>query len=272
MVNTTMRIDLPEPLESGETFQFSLDWEYAINDSKLIRGRTGYEFFEEDGNYLYEMAHWFPRLCAYTDYTGWQNKEFLGRGEFTLEFGDYEVSITVPDDHVVASTGVLQNPDDVLKPLWKERLALAETAEEPVLIVTREEAEANEGTAPTGKKTWTFAAENVRDFVGVVPQVHLGRQAPRSRGRPRVAMSFWPKEGTSSALLHPLGHPHARRLRQVHLPLPLPGRHQVNGPVGGMEYPMIVSRPARRRTGRTRRGRSRAHLRDHPRGRATGSR
>ena len=101
------------------------DWQHKVNPSKTIGGRTGAEYFEEDGNYLYEMAQWFPRLCAYTDYMGWQNKEFLGRGEFTLEFGNYVVSITVPDDHVVASTGVLQNPESCLKPEWIERLETA---------------------------------------------------------------------------------------------------------------------------------------------------
>ena len=105
VVDTTMRIDLPEPLAPGAKVQFSLDWTYKINDQRRFGGRTGFEFFEEDGNYLYEMAQWFPRLCSYTDNMGWQNKEFLGRGEFTLEFGNYLVNITVPDDHVVASTG-----------------------------------------------------------------------------------------------------------------------------------------------------------------------
>ena len=243
LVDTTMRVDLPAPLLRGQSFEFSLDWEYAISDQRKFGGRSGFEYFEEDGNYLYEMAHWFPRLCAYTDYTGWQNKEFLGRGEFTLEFGDYEVSITVPDDHVVASTGVLQNPDDVLKPLWKERLALAETAEEPVLIVTREEAEANEGTAPTGKKTWTFAAENVRDFAWASSRKFIwdAKLHEIEGGDPVWAMSFWPKEGhelwlpySTHSVIHTLDV-----YGKYTFPYPYPVAISVNGPVGGMEYPMI---------------------------------
>ncbi len=121
IVKTMMRVDLPQPLQQNESYTFDVDWTYAINNSKLVRGRTGYEFFEKDGNYLYEMAQWFPRACAYTDVTGWQHKQFLGRGEFTLDFGDYEVRITVPDDHIVAATGVLQNADDVLTKQQRER-------------------------------------------------------------------------------------------------------------------------------------------------------
>lgn len=243
VVNTTMRIDLPRPLASGETFQFRLDWHYAINDSKLVGGRTGFEFFEEDGNYLYEMAQWFPRLCAYTDYAGWQNKEFLGRGEFTLEFGDYLVSITVPDDHVVASTGTLQNPDQVLRPEWKERLEQARTADRPVPIVTREEAEANETTAPEGTKTWTFAAENVRDFAWASSRKFIwdAKLHPVKDGRPVWAMSYWPKEGdalwskySTHSVIHTLDV-----YSKFTFPYPYPVAISVNGPVGGMEYPMI---------------------------------
>lgn len=252
LVDTTMRVDLPAPLLAGQAFEFSLDWAYSINDQRKFGGRSGYEFFEEDGNYLYEMAHWFPRMCAYTDYTGWQNKEFLGRGEFTLEFGDYEVSITVPDDHVVASTGVLQNPEDVLEPLWMERLALAETADEPVLVITREEAEANESTAPTGKKTWTFAAENVRDFAWASSRKFIwdAKLHEIEGGDPVWAMSYWPKEGhelwlpySTHSVIHTLDV-----YGKYTFPYPYPVAISVNGPVGGMEYPMICfngPRPAK---------------------------
>ena len=243
VVNTTMRIDLPKPLASGESFEFSLDWKHKVNPSKTIGGRTGVEFFEEDGNYLYEMAQWFPRLCAYTDYMGWQNKEFLGRGEFTLEFGNYVVNITAPDDHVVASTGVLQNPKDCLKPEWIERLKEAETAAEPVLIVTKEEAEANETTAPTGTSTWTYAAENVRDFAWASSRKFLWdaklHQSPE--GDPVWAMSYWPKEGeplwsrySTHSIIQTLDV-----YGKFTFPYPYPVAISVNGPVGGMEYPMI---------------------------------
>ncbi|HYO98960.1 MAG TPA: hypothetical protein VER76_01970, partial [Pyrinomonadaceae bacterium] len=124
---TMMRVDLPQPLASGAQVSFSVDWNYNINDQRKIGGRTGYEFFPKDGNYLYEIAHWFPRMAAYNEVSGWQHKQFLGAGEFTLEFGNYRVSITVPDDHVVASTGVLQNPNAVLTPAQRARLEQART-------------------------------------------------------------------------------------------------------------------------------------------------
>jgi hypothetical protein len=114
IVDTMMRIDLDNPLPPGEEFTFKIKWHYKINNAKLLNGRTGLEFFEKDGNYIYEIAQWFPRLAAFTDVTGWQHKQYLGQGEFTLEFGDYIVRITAPSDHVVGATGVLQNPNEVL--------------------------------------------------------------------------------------------------------------------------------------------------------------
>ncbi|MEL6662754.1 MAG: aminopeptidase, partial [Pseudomonadota bacterium] len=128
----------------------------------------GYEHFPDDeregGNDIFLVALWYPRMVAYSDYEGWHNKEFLGRGEFTLEFGDYRVEITVPDDHIVSSTGVLENPEDVLTEEQIERLEEAEDADSPVFIVSPEEALENESSNPTGTKTWVFEAENVRDF------------------------------------------------------------------------------------------------------------
>lgn len=161
---TMLRIDLPAPLAPGGTFVFSVDWNYEINDGAVYGGRTSYEYFKEDNNYLYTIAQWFPRLAAYNDVTGWQHKQYLGNGEFTLDFGDYTVRITAPEDHVVSATGVLQNPNQVLKPEWRARLKQAETAREPVYIVTKEEAAANEKGRAAGKKTWVYKATNVRDF------------------------------------------------------------------------------------------------------------
>lgn len=109
IVKTMLRLDLPKPLKPGADFVFKISWSYPINDAKRIMARTGYEHFKEDGNCIYTIAQWFPRMAAYTDYAGWINKQFLGTGEFTLEFGDYKVALTVPDDHVVAATGSLQN-------------------------------------------------------------------------------------------------------------------------------------------------------------------
>ena len=114
-INKTMlRIDMPQALKSGESFSFKMQWWYNINNRATIGGRAGYEYFEEDDNYLYTIAQYYPRMCAYLDNIGWQNKQFLGRGEFTLSFGDYDVSITVPEDHLVAATGTLQNADEIL--------------------------------------------------------------------------------------------------------------------------------------------------------------
>ncbi|MEZ6014162.1 MAG: M1 family metallopeptidase [Planctomycetota bacterium] len=243
IVDTMMRVDLPAPLRSGQKVELSIDWTYAINESRLVSGRTGFERFPEDGNQLYELAQWFPRLCAYTDYQGWQNKQFLGRGEFTLEFGDYLVRITVPEDHVVAATGTLQNPTDVLKPAWRERLAAAQTAERPVLIITREEAEANEASRATGTKTWVFAAQNVRDFAWASSRKFLWDAVlhPVKDGHPVWAMSYWPKEGeplwsrySTHSIVHTLD------VYSEHcFPYPYPVAISVNGPVGGMEYPML---------------------------------
>ena len=241
--DTMMRVDLPGPLASGEHFELSIDWNYAINDSSLIRGRTGYEFFEDDGNYLYEIAQWFPRLAAYTDENGWQNKQFLGSGEFTLEFGDYLVRITAPDDHVVASTGVLQNPEEVLSPTQRARLAQAETTDVPIFIVTPEEAEANESSSPSGEKTWVFAAENVRDFAFASSRKFIWDAIlrPVEGTDPVWCMSYWPKEGEplwSRYSTHSIMHTLDVYSRHT-FPYPYPVAISVNGPVGGMEYPMI---------------------------------
>jgi hypothetical protein len=169
-----------------------------------VGGRTGYEVFPKDGNYLYEIAQWFPRMAAYNDVSGQQHKQFLGSGEFTLEFGNYRVSITAPADHVVAATGVLQNPERVLTASQRQRLEQARTAKRPVLIVTPEEARANEtdGTEKTRnsttapKKTWIFAADNVRDFAFASSRKFIwDAQGHNVEGNHVMAMSFYPNEG-----------------------------------------------------------------------------
>ena len=243
VVGTMMRIDLPEALESKGSTGFAIDWSYNINNAKRIRGRTGYEYFEEDDNYLYEIAQWFPRLAAYTDVNGWQNKQFLGRGEFTLEFGDYEVAITAPADHIVASSGVLQNPEEVLSETQRERLAQAEGAREPVFIVTPEEAKANEESRATTKKTWIFKADNVRDFAFASSRKFIWDAVlhPVEDGQPVWAMSYYPNEGeplwsrySTHSIVHTLDV-----YSKFTFPYPYPVAISVNGPIGGMEYPMI---------------------------------
>lgn len=242
IVKTMMRVDLPAPLNSGESFTFSVDWDYRINNAKVIRARTGYEFFEEDGNYIYEMAQWFPRMVAYTDATGWQHKQFIGRGEFTLELGDYLVRITVPDDHIVGATGVLLNPDEVLTDDQRERLKQAETAKTPVFVVTPDEAKANEKTKPEGKKTWIFKADNVRDFAFASSRKFIwDAQLHDVEGNRVMAMSLFPKEGeplwskySTHSIIHTLNV-----YSRYSFAYPYPVAYSVNGPVGGMEYPMI---------------------------------
>ncbi len=241
--NTMMRVDLPSELLSGGTVSFSVDWEYNINPSKKVPGRTGAEFFDKDGNWIYCIAQWFPRMAAYTDVNGWQHKQFLGAGEFTLEFGDYKVRITVPDDHVVSATGVLQNPKEVLTAAQISRLKEAEAAKSPVMIVTPAEALSNEKSKPKGTKTWVFHAENVRDFAFASSRKFIwDAQGHSVNGQKVMAMSFYPKEGnplwekySTTAVIHTLNV-----YSKYSFTYPYPTAQSVNGVVsGGMEYPMI---------------------------------
>ena len=242
IVKTMMRVDLPTKLEPGQTFKFRIDWDYEINNARIISGRSGCEFFEKDGNYIYEVAQWFPRLCAYTDNTGWQHKQFLGRGEFTLEMGDYVVRITAPNDHIVGSTGVLLNSDQVLTETQKKRLEEAATAENPVFIVTPEEAEENESSEPKGNKTWIFKADRVRDFAFASSRKFIWDAMQHNMGDfPVMAMSYYPKEAeplwskySTHAIIHTL-----EVYSKFTFDYPYPVAISVNGPIGGMEYPMI---------------------------------
>ncbi len=260
LVKTMLRLDLPEPLAAGADFVFKIAWSYPINDCKRVNARTGYEFFEEDGNCIYTIAQWFPRMAAYTDYAGWINKQFLGTGEFTLEFGDYTVRLTVPDDHLVAATGALQNAEDVLTKTQRERLEQARgEMKKPVFIVTPEEAKAAEKGKPKGKKTWVFKADNVRDFafassrkfiwdaMAVEGATHpptpqrQGGITDRMYRPPVMAMSLYPKEGMplwDKYSTHAIAHTIQVYSRYT-FDYPYPVAWSVNGPVGGMEYPMI---------------------------------
>ncbi len=242
--DTMMRIDLSTPLRPGEKLNFAIDWSYNILDAKIIRARGGKEYFKEDDNYIYEIAQWFPRMASYSDYDGWTNKQFLGNGEFTLEFGDYDVSITVPADHVVSATGVLQNPKDVLTLVQQDRLKKAKTAKTPVMIVTSEEAAVKLDKRAKTTNTWRFKADNVRDFAFASSRKFLwdaqGYYQPEN-GKTVMAMSFYPEEGnpiwekySTQAIIHTL-----EVYNRYSLVYPYPVAISVNGPVGGMEYPMI---------------------------------
>ncbi len=250
IVGTLMRLDPDASLTPGKSTTFTIAWEHNIIEEDAIWGRSGYEHFPDDeregGNDIFLLAQWFPRMAAYTDYEGWHNKEFLGRGEFTLEFGDYDVSLTVPDDHIVSSTGILQNPDDVLTDTQKERLLESKNANRPVFIVTPEEALKNESSQPEGTKTWQFFAENVRDFAWASSRKFMwdaqGYQQPDAEIETVMAMSFWPKEGgdlwkkySTPAIIHTM-----EVYGRFSFAFPYPVIQSVNGPVGGMEYPMIT--------------------------------
>jgi hypothetical protein len=242
VVKTMMRINLAAPLPPGGVFVFGVQWNYNIHNAKKLGARTGYEPFPKDGNDIYEIALWFPRLAAYTDVNGWHHKQFLGSGEFTLEFGDYVVSITTPEDHVVAGSGVLQNPLQVLTVPQRERFEKAKTAKAPVLIVTPEEAKANEKDKSTTKKTWVFRAENVRDFAFASSRKFVwDAQGHDVAGKKVMAMSFYPNEGnpiwghySTAAIIHTLNV-----YSRFSFDYPYPTAISVNGPIGGMEYPMI---------------------------------
>lgn len=241
--NTMMRVDLPSPLRKGQSFSFKIKWWFNINDRMDIGGRSGYEYFEEDDNYLYTIAQFFPRMAVYNDVEGWQNKQFLGQGEFTLPFGDYKVSITVPTDHVVASTGTLTNASRVLTSTQRARLAKAEKSfDDPVIIVTQDEAIEAEQNKSTSTKTWVFEAENVRDFAFATSRKFIwDAQAVDINGKTTMAMSYYPKEG------NPLWEQYSTRV--VAHTLKVYSKFTVDYPYEkaisvhtkwiGMEYPMI---------------------------------
>ena len=250
IVGTLMRIDPDTPLKPGGSLTFNIEWAHNIVEENVIGARSGYEHFPKDkrkgGNDIFLLAQWFPRMAAYSDYEGWHNKEFLGRGEFTLEFGDYDVSITVPADHIVSSTGVLQNPNDVLTVTQRERLAEAAKAKAPMFIVTPAEALKNESSELDGMKTWRFVAKNVRDFAWASSRKFMwdaqGYQQPGAEVETVMAMSFWPKEGgdlwrkySTPAIVHTM-----EVYGRFSFDFPYPVIQSVNGPVGGMEYPMIT--------------------------------
>ncbi|MGO2365102.1 MAG: M1 family metallopeptidase [Pseudoalteromonas sp.] len=246
VVDTLMRIDLNEPLKPGKDVEFSMDFAFNIVEEDAVGARSGYEHFEEDGNDIFLIAQWFPRLAAYTDYEAWTNKTFLGSGEFTLEFGDYDVEITVPADHIVSATGKLDNASSVLTRTQRNRLEEAEDAKRPVFIVTEEEALENEKEGTDKTKTWHFKAENVRDFAWASSRKFMWDAKGYHQGgdeQPLVmGMSFFPKEGgdlwkkySTEAVIHTM-----EVYSRYSFDYPYPVAQSVNGPVGGMEYPMIT--------------------------------
>ena len=240
---TMMRIDLPSVVASGGSYTFSIDWWWNINDRMQVGGRGGYEYFPEDDNYSYTSAQWFPRMAVYDDVNGWQNKQFLGRGEFALTFGDYEVNITVPSDHIIGSTGELQYPEKVLTKEQLDRFNQAKTSfDKPVIIATQAEAEAREKVKSTKKSTWTYKAENVRDFAFATSRKYIwDAQAVKIGNKTPLAMSYYPKEG------NPLWEKEStlavKNAIEVYskytIDYPYPVAISVHAASIGMEYPMI---------------------------------
>lgn len=240
---TMMRVDLPKPLASGEQVTFNVAWSYNIQDRMELGGRSGYEYFPKDGNYLYTIAQWFPRMAVYDDVEGWQHKQFLGRGEFALEFGNYNVTLTVPSDFIVASTGTLQNENEVLTKTQRERFALAKkTYDKPVIIVTEAEARKAEASKAKGKKTWEYQAEDVRDFAFAASRKFIwDAQAVKLDTKTPLAMSYYPKEG------NPLWEKESTKAvantlltySKHTIEYPYPVAISVHSASIGMEYPMI---------------------------------
>ncbi len=242
-INKTMlRIDLDKPLASGQKISFDIKWMYNINDRAKIGGRSGFEYFEKEDNYIYTIAQWFPRMCVYNDVEGWQNKQFLGRGEFSLPFGDYDVNITVPADHVVASTGELQNTNEVLTAEQRNRFKKAAESDSPVFIVTQEEAKEAEKEKSNKTKTWRFSADNVRDFAFASSRKFIwDAQSVQLPSRKVMAMSYYPKEG------NPLWERYSTKVvahtlevySKYTIDYPYPVAISVHSDRIGMEYPMI---------------------------------
>ena len=244
IVSTMMRIDLEKPMSTGDSYTFKIKWSYEINDRMKLGGRGGYEYFPKDGNFSYTIAQWFPRMAVYDDKEGWQNKQFLGRGEFALAFGDYELNITVPADFVVAATGSLQNPEEVLTKKELERYEKAKkTFDKPVIITTQQEAIKKENNPIKNKtKTWRYKAEMVRDvafaasrkFIWDAMAVKLDNYTP-------LAMSYYSKEGnplwekeSTKAVAYTL-----KTYSKHTIEYPYPVAISVHAASIGMEYPMI---------------------------------
>ena len=245
LVGTQMRINLEKPLDPGESINISVTWNYGLVEENAARARNGYESFS-DGNDIFLLAQWYPRVTVFSDYEGWHNKEFIGNGEFTLEFGDFEVEITVPSDHVVAATGTLMNQSEVLSSTQKNRMLKAKKSSKPVFIITPKEAQDNEVEKSDAFKTWIFKAENVRDFAWASSRKFIWDAAgfvQDSKENPLVmAMSFYPNEGeplwskySTEAVMHTM-----EVYSKYSFDYPYPTAQSVNGPVGGMEYPMIT--------------------------------
>lgn len=248
---TMMRVELPAPLKPGQKFVFKIDWNYKLADRmsflRFTSARGGFEYFPEDGNHIFTMAQWYPRLCMYSDEQGWQNHQFTGRGEFTLCFGNFKVQMTVPADHVVGSTGECQNYQQNLSATQMARWQKAQSAKEPIEIVNLEEAKAAEKKKSAAKKTWIFKADNVRDFAWTSSRKFVWDAMPAYvEGKKVMCMSFYAKEAypiynlvSTKAVAHTI-----KTYSKFSIPYPYPVAQSVEA-ANGMEYPMICFNPGR---------------------------
>ena len=240
---TMMRVDLSEPLTPGKSIGLKMTWDYNLNDRMEEGGRSGYEYFPKDGNYLYAIAQFYPRMAVYDDVEGWQNKQFLGTGEFTLPFGNFEVEITVPDDHLIAATGDLQNAKSVLtKSQYKKYERAKRSFDSPIIIATEDEARAREKERSKKYQTWQYIANNVRDFAFTSSRKFVwDAQAVRIGNHTTLAMSLYPKEGnplweqeSTKAVINTL-----KTYSKFSINYPYPVATSVHSANIGMEYPMI---------------------------------
>ena len=244
IIKTMMRIDLKSELKSGTSFIFNIDWSYNINDRMGVGGRSGYEYFPVDKNYSYTIAQFYPRMVVYDDKEGWQNKQFLGRGEFTLTFGDFELEITVPSDFIVGATGILENPETTLTKKELEKYNIAKkTYDKPVIITSQKDAIFKEKNPERKKtKTWIYKSKQVRDvafaasrkYIWDAMTVDLGNYKP-------LAMSYYSKEGnplwekeSTIAVANTL-----KTYSKHTINYPYPVAISVHAANIGMEYPMI---------------------------------
>ena len=239
---TMMRINLEKPLLHGQKMSFSVKWWYNINNYMIYGGRSGYEHFA-DGNNLYVIAQFYPRMAVYNDVEGWQNMQFWGSGEFALPFGNFEVNVTVPADHILDATGTLLNRKEVFTQEQQKRYALAEkTYDKPVIVVTQDEAMVTEKSFSDKKKTWKFKAENVRDFgISTSRKFIYDAMAVKLGEKSVMAISLYPKEGnplweqySTRAVAHTL-----KSYSSHTFDYPYPKAISVNAQDQGMEYPMI---------------------------------
>jgi hypothetical protein len=244
MINRTMmRVELPKPMASGDKFSFSIKWNYNINDYIKYGGRSGYEYFSENDNKLYVIAQFYPRMAVYSDIEGWQNSQFWGRDEFALPFGDFDVNITVPADHILDGTGVLTNRKEVFtKDMMKRYEKAKKSFKEPVVIVTQKEAEKAEKKKSKSTKTWKLSAKNVRDFGFATSRKFIyDMMAVKVGGKDIMAVSLYPKEGnplwedwSTKAVASTL-----KSYSRMTFDYPYHKAISVHARQQGMEYPMI---------------------------------